>query len=86
MPLRPPSPGIQPLRQIRVDRLVAQHELAAKIGTDQSTLSRLETGYIIPTPEQLAKLARVLKVKPTALFTRFILEECERRAKAASGK
>jgi transcriptional regulator with XRE-family HTH domain len=86
LPLKPPPPGIQALRYHRMAKLISQQELGLKIGEDQSTVSRLETGMLVPTAEQLAKLCKALKLKPAELFTRPILEECARRAKVAVGK
>jgi transcriptional regulator with XRE-family HTH domain len=46
------------LRRIRRDREVTLSELATATGISESTLSRLETGRLRPTLEQLLPLAR----------------------------
>ena len=47
----------------RIDRGLSQEELAKKIGTKQSAISRLESGKYNPTFKVLNKVARALDSK-----------------------
>lgn len=84
MPLKPPPPGLQPLRDVRVRALLAQRDLAERIDERQDVISRLETGLLVPTAQQLARLCKVLKAKPIELFSRTVLAEVERRTKVSA--
>jgi transcriptional regulator with XRE-family HTH domain len=56
------------LREIRFQRNLPQIQLALKTKIHFSTLSRIEHGYIKPTPEQKKKLAKALNVDEDWLF------------------
>lgn len=45
------------LRELRVARLLGQHEMAAITGIDQAVLSRWETGSQIPNQRSICRLA-----------------------------
>ena len=44
----------------RLEKGLTQHELARKVGTKQSAISRLESGRYNPTVEVLRKIAKAL--------------------------
>lgn len=57
------------LREARVKRGLTQEELADQSGIEQATISNLETGRVqSPAWDTVAKLCRVLKVKPEDVF------------------
>lgn len=61
------------METIRVARRRAgltQKELAARVGRDQSQISRIETGRLALTVPLLLRLANALRVAPGALLTR----------------
>jgi len=66
MPARTFSPDA--LRQIRRQRGVTQHKLAAEIGRDFTTVSQYETGRCAPSLEALATIADVLDTPMTAFI------------------
>jgi transcriptional regulator with XRE-family HTH domain len=56
------------LREARQARGISQIELAATLQIHASTLSRIERGWIKPTPEQAKRLAAFFGVSPLFLF------------------
>ena len=54
------------LARRRADK--TQLQLMAETGIYYSTISKLERGWLLPTPEQKRKLATALKVKTSWLF------------------
>lgn len=46
--------------RLRLEQGISQKELAAKVGTKQSAISRLETGEYNPSIEFLSKIAQAL--------------------------
>ena len=56
------------LKEERQRRQLTQQELAKISGVDRSTITRLERGATRASPVTMSKLARALKVKPSALF------------------
>src|SRR3990167_408863 len=58
--LQPEFAMIQAVIDARVKRGVTQKELASKIGTKQSVISRLESGRANPSVSFLKKLAQAL--------------------------
>ena len=56
------------LRVLRFKKDIPQIQLSIKTGIHFSTLSRIEHGYIKPTPEQKKKLAKALNVDEDWLF------------------
>lgn len=61
--LQPEFSMIQAMVDVRVKKRVTQKELARKIGTKQSVISRLETGRGNPTVAFLKKLAAALNAR-----------------------
>jgi transcriptional regulator with XRE-family HTH domain len=55
------------LRVLRAERRLSQDELAAKLGVSQAQYSKLERGFAEPNAEQRKVLARVFKVRVSAL-------------------
>lgn len=84
MPLPLPPPNPQPLYTLRLARRLTQGDVARMIEETQPTISRLERGQQVPSRQQIAKLARVLKVQPDAIFDRLTLSLVLRQHKAAS--
>lgn len=58
--LQPEYATIRAILDVRVKRGVTQKELAEKIGTKQSVISRLESGRANPSVAFLKKIARAL--------------------------
>jgi len=56
------------LRQYRQQRALSQDELAEAAGVSRTTILKLEAGQRQPRPKTLRKLARALRVKPSALL------------------
>ncbi|HTR29528.1 MAG TPA: ImmA/IrrE family metallo-endopeptidase [Puia sp.] len=59
--------NIEILKLAREARCVSQEELAARIGIEQGTLSKIEKGLLTPDPQLLQHFAAVLDY-PTAFF------------------
>ena len=58
--LQPEFAVIRAIIRVRVDKGITQKELASKIGTKQSVISRLESGRANPSVNFLKKLAQAL--------------------------
>jgi len=58
--LQPEFAVIRAIIRARVDKELTQKELASKIGTKQSVISRLESGRANPSVNFLKKLAQAL--------------------------
>ncbi len=56
------------LKKERQRRRLTQMELAEISGVNRTTITRLERGATRASPVTMSKLARALKVKPSALF------------------
>ena len=56
-------------RRFRVERFLAQGELARRAGLHAATLTRLEAGATAPTTRTVRALAEVLDVEPRELAT-----------------
>ena len=56
------------LRELRLERMLSQSELARVTGTTQSTISLLECWQRMAQPRTVRKLADALEVKPTELL------------------
>ncbi|MEK7118983.1 MAG: helix-turn-helix transcriptional regulator [Patescibacteria group bacterium] len=67
--LQPEFALIQAMIDARVQKRVTQEELARKIGTKQSVISRLETGRGNPSVAFLKKLAAALNTRLEIRFT-----------------
>ena len=50
------------IRIVRMQQGLKLYELAARLGMSESKLSRIETGRILPTKEQLDALSRILGI------------------------
>ncbi len=61
--LEPEFQIAQAIIQKRVDEGLTQSELAEKVGTKQSAISRLESGNYNPTLSFLEKVAKALNLK-----------------------
>lgn len=66
------------LREARFYRHLSQADIWLKTGIHFSTLSRFETGHLVPSAKQKRKLARALRVPRGWLFA----DEAERGGKA----
>jgi len=65
------GPEFTLVRQIvnkRLEAGLSQQELAKKIGTGQSAISRLESGEYNPSIDMLRKVARALDAKVSVTF------------------
>jgi transcriptional regulator with XRE-family HTH domain len=71
------------IRFYRGRKGLSQAAVAETLGLDGGAMSRLETGGLIPTAEQVDKLVELLGVPPTYLFSKHILAEVAERARAA---
>lgn len=69
--LQPEFALIQAVIDARVKRGVTQEELAQRIGTKQSVISRLESGRANPSVAFLKKLAQALNSHLEIKFTHF---------------
>lgn len=67
--LQPEFSVIRAVIEARMKRGVTQKELAQKIGTKQSVISRLEIGRANPTVSFLKKLAQALNTNLEIRFT-----------------
>jgi len=56
------------LRQLRIERMLSQSELAKIAGTTQATISGLERGERMAQPRTVRKLADALGVEPRELL------------------
>jgi transcriptional regulator with XRE-family HTH domain len=63
----------QPLRELRRSRRLSQKDIADVTGVDQSKISRLERGELIPTKLMIGVLTKALRCKPEELFDRATL-------------
>jgi transcriptional regulator with XRE-family HTH domain len=59
---------------------LTQADIAAALSIDGGTMSRLESGDLIPTAAQVDKLVELLEVPPPHLFSKHILAEVAERA------
>lgn len=69
--LQPEFALIRAVIEARIKRGVTQKELAQKIGTKQSVISRLESGRANPSVAFLKKLAQALNSHLEIRFTHF---------------
>ncbi|MBI4990975.1 helix-turn-helix transcriptional regulator [Candidatus Gottesmanbacteria bacterium] len=67
--LQPEFALIQAMIDARIQKRVTQKELAKKIGTKQSVISRLESGRANPSVGFLKKLAAALNTRLEIRFT-----------------
>ena len=56
------------LQELRKKQNITQEQLAATLGVNRATISKYESGVIMPPLKQLAKIAEVLNVSFTELF------------------
>lgn len=57
-----------PLRNLRRARTLNQQQFARLIGVSQQTLSKYETGVLVPAPDVQAKIAAILGVSRRDVF------------------
>ncbi len=72
------------LREARLRRMLTQDELAARAGTTEATVNRLENGLQRPRISTVRKLADVLGVKPEELIDWEREDERVEKGKAAA--
>jgi transcriptional regulator with XRE-family HTH domain len=58
------------VRELRTERRLAQHELAAAVGVGVRRIQALEAGGLDPDYVLLVRLAKALGVRPSALVLR----------------
>lgn len=63
---------------------LSQKALAEKLGIDETWMSRLESGVLIPTSTQVDQLADILETPPSRLFSKNILAEVADRSRAGA--
>lgn len=54
--------------RIRVEKGLSQEDLAAMVGANQATISKIEKGKGNPTLSMINRIAKALGVHPSALF------------------
>lgn len=59
------------LAKLRVSKGLSQSELARRMGKDQQSYQRVESGNINPTLEYLQEVAKVLDLNMSELFKGF---------------
>jgi len=59
-----------PIRSQRYKQRLTQYRLARLIGRSQAYVCQMETGYRVPSPEMLRRLALVLRCRPQDLVTK----------------
>ena len=55
------------LRELRIQKILTQKDLAEKAGLAAVTVAAIERGIELPTPKTSRKLADVLGVEPTEI-------------------
>lgn len=75
------QPTTEGLSYHRKRKGLKQRDLAAALDIDQSFVSKLENGKLIPDAYLLGRICSVLGVKANQVFSRYILKEIERVAK-----
>jgi ribosome-binding protein aMBF1 (putative translation factor) len=66
--------GVRSLAYYRLEKGWSQKELAARVGTSQSYIARLEAGSIDPQVSTLKRLSAVLDVTPAVLLDAIAVE------------
>lgn len=56
------------IRNLRKQNRLSQEQMAELLGINRATLSKYETGVIVPSLAQLRKIAQILNVSVVALF------------------
>ena len=56
------------LQEIRIANKLTQAQLAEKVGVETATISKIETGYQFPKPENIEKLAKILDTEVKDFF------------------
>lgn len=80
--MAPKSPN--PIKYYREKAGITQAALGKELGLDPALMSKLETGHLVPTSDQVERLAELLKTTPAHLFSQHILAEVAERVRAAS--
>jgi transcriptional regulator with XRE-family HTH domain len=57
------------LKKARIQRGWTQQTLGVRARMTSAEISRIETGRLLPTPAQITRLARALRLAPAALLT-----------------
>lgn len=68
------SPGFvgARLKQAREARSMTAKDLAARVGVAATSLSHYETGRFTPTPQTVATICDVLRIRPSLLFREYL--------------
>jgi transcriptional regulator with XRE-family HTH domain len=72
---------VRPIKRIKLERQslqVSQQAVEAVSGVPQPVISLAENGRLVPTPEQLRRLADVFKVHPDDLLRDVVVLEPRR--------
>ncbi len=59
----------QKFKQLRLQKMTTQEELANRVGTSVAQISRVETGANTPRFSTIKKLAKALEIDPYELVT-----------------
>lgn len=57
------------MKRLRLERGISQQVLGTRAGIQAADLSRIERRVLVPSPRQLSRIARVLKVTEAELLT-----------------
>ena len=71
------------LRELRQKRSLALREVAAGVGIDQAHLSKAELGQRIPTPQQVARLAKFFRIPVDQMEARRVAEKALQEIEAS---
>lgn len=63
---------------------LTQLKLAQAIGVDEATMSKIENGIVVPSAEQVDRIAETLDAIPSQLWHKTMLAVVAERARAAS--
>lgn len=55
------------VKLIRLQKEIPQYVLAQEVGVSESKMSKIETGRLQPTKQELSKIAKALRVKVSAI-------------------
>lgn len=75
--------AVNALKYYRDRAGLTQAAIGKELGLDPALMSKMESGLLVPTPEQLEKLADLLNTTPAHLFSKHILAEVAERARTA---
>lgn len=66
------------IRNLRKQNRLSQEQMAGLLGINRATLSKYETGVIVPSLAQLRKIAEILKVNVVELFPDELVDDFEK--------